>query len=112
MQPTDILLNDSQITGTADASGFLLSVRPGVEYVNGKPTDNVICIRYYCVFPQRAFEKITIKVPGDKPVITNEQIQKSGNVQVKFKNLTGRFYRTPNDTYALSCSADAIEVMA
>lgn len=112
MKVTDIILNTNQITGNERGEALLLSVSKGFEYVDGKVTDNVANQKYTVVCPTNGYEKIIVKVKGDKPIITNEQIQeKGGQVKVKLKNLTGRFYRTNSGEYALSAGAEGLEVM-
>ena len=111
MRITDIALNASQISGNSDGLGILLSMVPGYDYVDGKKTDTQSHIKMETVFPDNAYEKVLVKVPGTKPVVNVEQLaQQSGKLKVKFKNLTGRFYRTNSGEYALSCSADSVEV--
>lgn len=112
MKITDIKLTVLQIAGNAEGSGILLNMAPGYDYVDGKRTDTQSHIKYEAVFPDNAFEKLLIKVPGTKAVITEEQLaQQSGKLKVKFKNLMGKFYRTNSGEYALSCSADSVEVV-
>ena len=70
-------------------------------------------IKYEVVFPENNFEKVTVKVPGTKPVMTPEELElQKGKVKIKFKNLSGKFYRTNSGEYALSCKADGVEVIA
>ena len=112
MKVTDIILNTNQITGNERGEALLLNVANGYEYIDGKVTDNVANQKYTVVCPTNGYEKIIVKIKGDKPAITNEQIkEKGGQVKVKFKNLTGRFYRTNSGEYAVSCSADGLEGM-
>lgn len=112
MRITDIRLIILQIAGNNEGSGILLSMAPGYDYVDGKKTDTQSHIKYEAVFPDNAFEKLLIKVPGTKAAITEEQIaQQSGRLKVKFKNLTGKFYRASNGEYLLTCSADSVEVI-
>lgn len=112
MKISDLELTEKQITGNANGILYLASFKAGYEYVNGKRTDNSTFIKYDVVSIENDFDKITIKVPGTTPVITAEQLsQKKGNVKVKFKNLTGKFYRTSSGEYALTCKADGIEVI-
>ena len=107
----NLVLMPQQISGNATGAGLLLSVAPGYEYVNGKATDTIVCTKYTVVFPENNFEKVVVKVKGNKPVLTNEQIQQTDNpVKISFENLTGRFYRTNFGEYALSCNADRLEV--
>lgn len=111
MNISKIQLTPEQISGNVDGSGILLSMAPGYDYVDGKRTDTQSSIRYEIVCVDNFYEKILVKVPGTKPIVTEEQLaQQSGKLKVKFKNLTGRFYRTNSGEYALSCSADSVEV--
>lgn len=113
MKITDIKLTVSQIAGNADGAGILLSMSPGFEYEQGKRTDTQSHIKFEAVFPENAFEKVWVKVPGTKPIVTEEQLaQQSGKLRIKFKNLTGKFYRSTNSgEYLLTCSADGAEVI-
>lgn len=112
MDITKINLFSEQISGNAEGGGILLDEADGFEYVDGKRTDKQTHIKYSVVFPDREFEKIIVKVPGTKPVVTKEQLaQQRGKLKVRFKNLTGKFYRTNSGEYALSCSANSVEVV-
>lgn len=112
MQITDIQLTVFQISGNQEGTGILISQRPAYEYSDGKKTGNQIGITYEVVFPDNLFEKASVKVAGTQPAITEEQLKKnSGKIKVKFKNLTGRFYRANSGEYALSCRAEGLEVI-
>lgn len=111
MKITDIKLTVTQIAGNAEGTGILLNMAPGYDYVDGKRTDTQSHIKYEAVFPDNAFEKILVKVPGKSVVREEQLVQQNGKLKVKFKNLTGRFYRTNSGEYALSCSADSVEVI-
>ena len=101
-----------QICNSKDTTVILVSVREGAEYKDGKPTGNIDHYKHDVVLPFNQFEKITVKVKG-APIVTQEQIdQKGGSMKIRFKNLTGKFYRTGNGDYALSASADGLEVIA
>lgn len=64
------------------------------------------------MIPQNKYDKITVKISGDI-LISNEQIaQKGGSLKVKFKNLTGKFYRMSNGDYGFSATAEGLEVIA
>ncbi|RKJ62281.1 hypothetical protein [Roseburia sp. 1XD42-69] len=113
MNISDIILTPQQISRNPAGTGILLSVSDGYEYVNGRATDNVTHIKYKAVFTDNQYEKVIVKVKGSKPIITNEQIQqKGGSVKAAFKNLCGRFYRTNSGEYALSASAESMEVQS
>lgn len=112
MEITEVKLTSLQIAGNAEGTGILLNMAPGYDYVDGKRTDTQSHIKYETVFLDNAFEKVLVKVPETKPVITREQLaQQGGRLKVKFKNLSGKYYRTSNGEYALSCRADGVEVI-
>lgn len=113
MKISNIILTPVQITGNNDATGILIGQNPGYDYQNGKRTDMQTHVKYEVVFPENNFEKVIVKVPGTKPVMTPEELElQKGKVKIKFKNLTGKFYRTNSGEYALTCSADGVEVIA
>lgn len=112
MRVTDFNLTTEQISGTVDGKAIATDMIPGYEYENGKRTETISHTKVTGVFPENGFEKIVVKVKGTKIPLTKEQIiQQGGKVNVRFKNLTGRFYRTNSGEYALSASADSLEVM-
>lgn len=113
MRITDIALNSEQIAGVIDGVALVMKLSNGYEYVDGKKTDNVTHVKCEAVMVHNKYEKVTVKVKGTKHLITNEMItQQGGSVKVKFKNLQGKFYRTSSGEYALSCSADGMEVVS
>ena len=113
MNITDLILIPVQLAGNSEGTGLLLGETPVYEYVNGKRTDTQTHMNEEVVFPDNAFEKVRVKVPGTKSLVTAEQLaQQKGKIKVRFKNLRGRFYRTNSGEYALSCSADGVEVIS
>lgn len=110
---TDLIVTPVQISGNPTGEGRVLKVTNGYEYDSaGNVTNKIIQQKYTVVFPMNGYEKVVVKVKGDKPVITNEQIQqKGGEVKAVLKNLTGRFYRSNSGEYVLTASADGIEVI-
>ena len=112
MNITNLILTTAQVAGNLEGIGLLLNETPGYDYVNGKRTDTQTHTKEEVVFMDNDFEKVIVKVPGTKTVVTAEQLaQQRGKIKVKFKNLRGRFYRTNSGEYALSCSADGVEVI-
>ncbi len=110
---TNIGLTPVQIAGNAEGTGLLLNETPGYDYVNGKRTNTQTHLKEEVVFVDNNYEKVVVKVPGTKQLVTAEQLaQQKGKIKVKFKNLRGRFYRTNSGEYALSCSADGVEVIS
>lgn len=113
MTIADVVLTPVQIAGNAEGTGLLLNETPGFEFQNGKRTNTQTHMKEEVVFVDNNFEKVVVKVPGTKQLVTGEQLaQQKGKIKVKFKNLRGRFYRTNSGEYALSCSADGVEVIA
>ena len=109
---TSLILNSLQISGNAEGIGILLNILLGYEYVNGKRTDIHTFLKYQVVYPDKGFEKVTVKVPGTKPIVTAEQLeQQNGKIKVKFKNLSGKLYRSNSGDLMLSCKADGVEVI-
>lgn len=113
MKISEIILTTMQISGNAEGSAIITGISAGYEYVDGKRTDNITHTKIEAVFPTNKFEKITVKVKDLKLPITAEQLEQAGGQKkVKFKNLTGRFYRGNTGEYILSASADSMEVLA
>ena len=112
MEITSIILTPEQISGNATGTGILLQVIPVYAFVNGKKTDEIEAYSYLTVFPDNSFNKEKPKIKGNKPIITTEQLlAKGGQIKVSFKNLKGKFYRTNSGEYALTASADGLEVV-
>lgn len=108
-----LILTATQICGNATGTVILLGIADLMEYVDGKPTNNVIGQKLTVVCPDNNYEKFVVKIKGGKPAITNEQLQqKGGQVKIVLKNLTGKFYRTNSGEYAVSCNADGWELSA
>ncbi|MCH5263403.1 MAG: hypothetical protein J1F42_10850 [Lachnospiraceae bacterium] len=113
MKITNFILTPEQIAGNKEGIGILLNITPGYDYVDGKRTENQTHIKYEVVFPDNSFDKNIVKVAGVKAILTEEQLaQQSGKIKVKLKNLTGKFYRTNSGEYAVTCSAEGVEVIS
>ena len=111
MKISDLIVNSKQIFNSTDETALLLAVRDGIAYENGKPTNKVDHHKYDIVIPQNKYDKITVKISGDA-LVSNELIaQKGGALKVKFKNLTGKFYRMSNGEYGFTANADGLEVI-
>ena len=113
MQITDINLTPSQIAGNVEGIGTLLRCTPGYDYIDDKKSDTPTFLKYKIAFTDNEFEKIDVKVPGTKPIVTEEVlVQQKNKIKVKCKNLTGKFYRdSKTGEYKLTCRADGIEVV-
>jgi len=112
MNITELTLTANQICGNADGIAIALAIASGYKYEDGKRTDEITHMKVSAVFVDNSFEKMNVKIADLKPILTQEIIETAGGKKkVKFKNLTGRIYRTGNGEYAISASADAIEVL-
>lgn len=110
---TDIKLTAEQLAGVKEGSALAVGITDGYEYVDGKRTENQTHKKVEAVMLNNKYEKIIVKVAGVKHPLTAELIAQSGGaVSVRFKNLTGKFYRTSSGEYALTCVADGVEVVA
>lgn len=113
MKITDIVLTTEQLCGNNEGTALVLGVSQGYEYRDGKKTEHITHTKVETVFDSNRFEKSNVKVERAKIGLTAEQIaQQGGVVKVKFKNLSGKFYRMNSGEYALSCSADNVEIIA
>lgn len=50
--------------GTLGSKKLLVDVIPVYEYVNDKRTDRILAHRYVIALPERAFEKIGVRIDG------------------------------------------------
>ena len=113
MNISNIILTTAQISGSAEGSAIITRISEGYEFIDGKRTDNISHLKVEAVFPANKYEKVVVKVKDLKIPLTEEILEKAGGQkQVKFKNLTGRFYRSNSGEYLLSASADSLEVIA
>lgn len=111
MDLTKIELTAKQITGNDEGRAIVTAITPGYEYQDGKKTDNVTYMALTSVFPNNSYEKLKVKVLDMKLPLTAEQLKAQGEKKVKFKNLRGKVYRTGNGDYAVSATADSLEVL-
>lgn len=112
MNLMNIILNTAQISGNTDGTAMAIGVSPGYQYQDGKKTDTITYTKVNTVFVDNAYEKMSVKVLDTKPILTQEAIELAGGKKkIKFKNLTGKIYRTANGDYAVSVSADSMEVL-
>lgn len=112
MKIEKLQVNTEQIAGDKEAIALLCGEGLGYDYINNQRSDSPAFVWEEVVFPNNNYERFKVKVPGTKLLLTAEQLeQQKGKTKVRFKNLRGRFYRTNNGEYALSCRADGVEVI-
>lgn len=104
-------LTPEQISGNSEGEGIALDISNGYEYKDGQKTDIVTYKKVRTVFPNNGYEVLNVKVLDLKLSMIEEQIQQQREVKVKFKNLRGKIYRTSNGDYAVSATADGLEVI-
>lgn len=94
---------------TGEAS--LYKVADVKEFVDGKPTNNIVGQKLYVLSPDENDSPLVIKVMGESK-ITNDLIrQKGGVVKVRCTNLVGKFYRDNRGEWTLTCIAEDAEVI-
>lgn len=100
------------ILKSVDNTVIVTAVTKGNIYENGKRTDKYDHHKYHSVLINNGYKNIRVKIPGDA-LITNEEIAKNGgSIKVKFKNLTGRYFKMENGELGFTASADGLEVIA
>lgn len=108
-----IILTSEQICGNNEGAAIVLSISPGFQYTNGEKTDVVDHLKFTCIFPDNQYEKMTVKVQDLKCSATAEKVNAAGGqLKVKFKNLSGKLYRSNTGEVLISASADGVEVIA
>lgn len=86
---------------------YLAEVRPYYEYKEGKRTDQLLGYSYIAV-NRCGYDKISIKVKGREPVITNDEIELSANdISITAKGFIGTIYEA-NGTPILSGLAEEV----
>ncbi len=94
-----------------DAHLILLEVQPYYDYKDGKKTDTRLGYKY-TVVEDRNFEKFPVKIPGNSPAISKEQLENAkSRIFVSFDNAAGKFYRTDRGDYALSVTASDVSIV-
>lgn len=99
MKLTDLIIDPRSI----GKSQLLVDVLPVYRYENGKKTGEIEGYRYILVLPERGFEKISVKILGDK------QMEKpDGYVDVAIDRLELFIYWMSGE-YHLGATATAIK---
>lgn len=84
----------------------LVDVVPVFVYEDGKRTDKIIGYRYVVSMPRHAFDKISVKIDGDKQL----EMPENEYPVVEFDDLEIRVYWTP-DGYRVGASATGIRMI-
>lgn len=103
-------INFSLDTLFGESNYMLMGFSPFFEYKDGKKTENQLGYKYEVVEDSN-FERFTVKVASQQPVITAEEFAESkSRIYVTFKNSRGHIYRTPAGAIEVSFSADDVEI--
>lgn len=70
---------------------LLTNISPAFAYTDGKRTNNVVGYRYEVVLPERVFEKLSVRVDGEKRL----ELPENETPQVVFEGLKMSLYWTP-----------------
>ncbi|MBB2182229.1 hypothetical protein H0486_04985 [Lachnospiraceae bacterium MD1] len=110
IKPTDIILNENQITNGGEL--ILTSVAEAREYVEGKQ-GKVIGTKYIVVIPKRGYEQLVIKTDELLPVITQEMIEESDEpIIVEAVCLRAKFYKNYlKNEYFITAKADTMKII-
>lgn len=111
IRPNDINVTIEQVAGSDTV--IVTEVREVFKYDDaGNRTNTLDGFRHSVVAPSKKYADFTIKT--QKAFITSEQLAaaKDGVVRVKVKGFVGRFYRTRNNEYAFTSTAESLEVVA
>jgi len=84
---------------------WLVDVAPVYEYKDGNKTDHLEGYRYTVTLPEKNFEKIGVRIPGD-PVVDHVE----GYSECKFAGLEATVYQSGRD-FAFSAKATSIELL-
>lgn len=103
-------LEAHQITNNNNATAIAVDILPVYEYVNGKKTNNIIYMGVDVVLPDNSYEKIRVKIKDLNIPLTREELLVHGK-KVALKGLTGRIYKNNMGDYAVSATADSLEVL-
>ena len=93
---------------TVGNTTILVGVTPAFEYVDGVRKDNIVGYKYELVLPDRLYEKLVVKILGEKRV----ELADDGVPQaVALDGLTMSLYWTPQGD-KVSATADNIKLIS
>lgn len=89
----------------------LLAIRPVYHYDNGNRTDMLEGFKYL-VGDAALFEQLEVKILNVQPLLSTKQLQEAtAPIWVRFTNCIARPYRTDKGSYAISFSADSVDMI-
>ncbi len=101
---SDVTITKEQVT--KNGKMMLVEVSLNTLYEQGKSTGKTDGYKYTVVLVGNRYERITVKVPVESAVITQEELDKSTDeVFVDFTNFEGKFYQS-NTGIGFSATAE------
>lgn len=102
MKLTDLQIDPKSVGGHL----ILTAIKPAYAYDNGRRTETIVGHKYEVAMPERAFEKIAVKIEGGQQIdITNGE-----PIEVAFEGLDLFIYWL-NGTYNVGARATAIHIV-
>lgn len=109
---TDFTFDFNQLNGGIKEA-LLVGVKPYYEYIDGKPSNKQLGNLYETILPGRGFERLWVKIPILKSLISEEMlIQHNNRIRVSFIGFEAKFYFNKfKNAYLLTATASDIEVI-
>jgi len=98
----------ADVPKTIGGKTVLTGVKPVYDYANGMRSNTVVAYRYIVALPDRAYEHLEVKIPGQQLLSTPNE---GDYPLVKFENLELFIYWTPNG-YQLGARATGVSIVA
>lgn len=86
---------------------LLVDVAPVAEYVGGQRTDKVVGYRYVVALPEHSFEKLSVKIAGDKLLDVPDG---KDYVAVDFKALDIKVYEAQGKAQLSATATEIYEI--
>lgn len=93
------------VLGSIGSKLLLVDVTPSYAYVDGHRTSTVTGYKYTVVLEERMFDKLSVRVDGDKRI--DKPIDGNSRIYVRFDNLELSLYWT-NAGHQVAAKASAI----
>ena len=86
---------------------LLVDTAPVAEYVGGQRTDKVVGYRYIVALPEHGFEKLSVKIVGDKLLDVPDG---KDYIAVDFKGLEIKVYEVQGKAQLSATAAEIYEI--
>lgn len=85
---------------------ILVNVTPSYAYENGTRTDKLEGYRYEIVLPEKAYEKLSVRIPGEQRI----EVSEGDTPFVSLDGLSLKLFWTPQG-HKVSATADNIKLI-